>query len=445
MMLARMHPARRGSVVFIVLWTIALAALATAATQLHAFRQAGFGREALERTQARWAARGGIEASIQAMINNTEQPFEDDMKAVMLDLEIVHAGALPGARYSIEHSREGETWQGPFDESARLNINVANQGLLMVLEDMTFDLADAIVDWVDVDSDPGAFGVEADYYRALTPPLTPRNGRVRALAELELVAGVYPRSFRGEDWNLNGRLDPNENDAGSSLPYDQPDGLLDAGWSEFLTTYSIEGGPTMSGKPRAWLRAADPVELAEQLEITEDQAGSLIYFGRNPENTLEMLWQTPINQVGPDGSAGTSVINPAAEPFTDEEIKRIFHEVTIADPLDRTPGRMNINTVSPRFLRDLLELWQEDPWLADEIVYLRETSPTGIAHMVDLLEIPELEQSLLDQLTTLFTTNTAVFSIVSRGISDVSGLEVEIIAVVDRSTLPIRIIEYREQ
>ena len=65
--------------------------------------------------------------------------------------------------------------------------------------------------------------------------------------------------------------------------------------------------------------------------------------------------------------------------------------------------------------------------------------------MVDLLEIPELEQSLLDQLTTLFTTNTAVFSIVSRGISDVSGLEVEIIAVVDRSTLPIRIIEYREQ
>ena len=107
MMLARMHPARRGSVVFIVLWTIALAALATAATQLHAFRQAGFGREALERTQARWAARGGIEASIQAMINNTEQPFEDDMKAVMLDLEIVHAGALPGARYSIEHSREG--------------------------------------------------------------------------------------------------------------------------------------------------------------------------------------------------------------------------------------------------------------------------------------------------------------------------------------------------
>ena len=436
---------RRGSVVFIVLWTIAIAALATAATQLHAFRQAAFGRDATERMQARWAARGGIEASIMAMVNNAENPYPDDMKAVVIDLELAHVGSFPGASYSIKHTREGETWLGPLDESAKLNVNIANQGLLMILEDMTFDVADAIVDWVDADNDPGAFGVEEDYYISLTPPLRPRNGRVRGLAELELIAGVYPNQFRGEDWNLNSRLDPNENDANHAIPFDQPDGLLDAGWSEFLTTYSIEGGPTNSGKPRAWLRAADPVELAEQLEITEAQAGSLIYYGRNPENTLEGLWSTPINQVGVDGTAGAAVINAAAEPFTEEEIRWIMQEVTIADPLDRTPGRMNINTVSPRFLRDLLEMMGADPFLADEIVYLRETSATGISHMRDLLELPDLDESLLDQLSTLFTTNTAVFSVVSRGISAVSGLEVEITAVVDRSTLPIRIIEYREQ
>jgi hypothetical protein len=38
-----------------------------------------------------------------------------------------------------------------------------------------------------------------------------------------------------------------------------------------------------------------------------------------------------------------------------------------------------------------------------------------------------------------------VFTITSRGRAMTTGLEVEITAVVDRSTLPARILEYREQ
>jgi hypothetical protein len=38
-----------------------------------------------------------------------------------------------------------------------------------------------------------------------------------------------------------------------------------------------------------------------------------------------------------------------------------------------------------------------------------------------------------------------VFTITSRGRSGSTGLEVEITAVVDRSQLPARILEYREQ
>ena len=39
-----------------------------------------------------------------------------------------------------------------------------------------------------------------------------RNGFYRSVAELELVAGIWGDFVRGEDRNLNGRMDPNEND-----------------------------------------------------------------------------------------------------------------------------------------------------------------------------------------------------------------------------------------
>ena len=55
------HRARRGSVVVVVVWAVAIAAVLVAATQIVTFRQAVVGRETLARVQARWAARAGVE------------------------------------------------------------------------------------------------------------------------------------------------------------------------------------------------------------------------------------------------------------------------------------------------------------------------------------------------------------------------------------------------
>ena len=66
-------------------------------------------------------------------------------------------------------------------------------------------------------------------------------------------------------------------------------------------------------------------------------------------------------------------------------------------------------------------------------------------YLGDLKRIPAVTSGILDQLAARFTTTSNVFTISSRGRSQASGLEVEIIAVVDRSTVPVRILEYREQ
>ena len=85
-------------------------------------------------------------------------------------------------------------------------------------------------------------------------------------------------------------------------------------------------------------------------------------------------------------------------------------------------------------------------YLAEEIVYLRNSRLQGIASLVDLLDIPAFreETGTLEYLGRIMDTRSNVYSICSQGRSQSGGVEVEIIVVVDRSTLPIRILEYRE-
>jgi hypothetical protein len=441
------RPAARGSVVLIVLWTIAIATLSVAATQMLSYRQATLGHEAVERVQSRWAARAGIEYTIAVMANHTRFPVPEDAFAMVRDMEVVSKGGVINATWSIEHTIEGSMrpWGGPLDEHARLNANIASSSQLMLMEDMTFDVADAIRDWIDQDDDPGALGVEREYYETLDPSYSPRNGHIRSIGEIELIAGVFPEYFRGEDWNLNGRLDPSEDDGHLTLPLDQPDGLLDAGWSAYLTAYSTDVAPSGSGEPRIYLRAAEPEDLTARLGVSDAQARSLIYFGRNESNTLDQLATIDLSRVDSSGNAGDRVVNPAAEALTEEELQVIQDELSITDPLDRLPGKMNINSVSPKFLRDLMTAIGADEFVADEIIYLRESGPEGIVSLADLEDLPELDGRTRQSLAQLFGTTSSIYSISSQGRSDASGLEVEIIAVVDRSTVPIKIIEYREQ
>ena len=144
---------------------------------------------------------------------------------------------------------------------------------------------------------------------------------------------------------------------------------------------------------------------------------------------------------------GTLVLRMSRKlvPLTEQQHRAVFDELAVKDPLEREPGKMNINTVSPTFLYDLLELYGADPVVAEEILFMRDSRPEGIVSMLDLKSIPQLTDELLLQLGSMFDTRSNVYTISSKGRSLGIGIEVEMIAVVDRSTLPIRILEYREQ
>src|SRR5258706_7110040 len=70
------------------------------------------------------------------------------------------------------------------------------------------------------------------------PPYRCKNANFETVDELRLVIGADWDLVFGEDANLNGILDPNENDADVSVPADNRDGKLDPGLFEYLTVYT---------------------------------------------------------------------------------------------------------------------------------------------------------------------------------------------------------------
>src|SRR5207245_1925010 len=108
---------------------------------------------------------------------------------------------------------------GVTDEAGKINLNAmmavdtSGKSLhdrLLVLPNMTEDVADAIVDWIDINNTPRPHGAEDDYYLQLVPPYHCKNGPLDSLEELLMVRGVTPELLFGNDHNRNGILDPGE-------------------------------------------------------------------------------------------------------------------------------------------------------------------------------------------------------------------------------------------
>ncbi len=493
----------RGSVVVVVVWSVAIAAVMVAATQIVSYRQAVVGRESLARVEARWAARAGLEQMIALMEFNATTPTPDDPLALVRDMEAMAIGEVATGTWSISHFNDGVEWAGPRDEGAKLNVNVATRAQLANIPGMSPDVVDAIIDWRDTNDNVEGLGAESDYYTNRSMGYRPRNGPFRSIAELELVAGCWPKYVRGEDWNLNGRLDPNEDDGPRSFPDDKPDGRLDAGWSQYLTALSRQSPMSLSGNEKFRLGAADPDTLMKAAGVDDAQAKALIAWAGQGSNRPEMLLATPLSQLasgqqgqgsnarggtgnarggGGGGSAGNASLGTGADSSgarsggssrsggagqqatsgrssggrgasgTDgraavrdldaPQLRAILREASNDSFAQRVPGRININTAPVALLKEVMQI---DPRVADAIVARRNSSPRGIASIADLQGMSGLTPALLTQIAQQFDVTSSVYTVTSRGRSASTGAEVEIEAIVDRSTNPATIVSYRER
>ena len=188
-----------------------------------------------------------------------------------------------------EGAPEGQRF-GLIDESSKINLNtmpyaeatLALSGgnvrdLLMGLPEMTEEIADSILDWMDADDEARDYGVESSYYEGLSPPYSAKNGPMDSLDELLLVYGVTPQLLFGLDSNRNGVLDPAEM-VGTNVS--SVDAEMYLGWANYLTLYSNESNLTAEGLPRINVNADDLEQLYDDLKSAFDDewANFVIYY-----------------------------------------------------------------------------------------------------------------------------------------------------------------------
>ena len=240
---------------------------------------------------------------------------------------------------------------GLVGESSKININTAPLEMLEAIPGMTAEVAAAIVDWRDSDSEMTAGGAESNYYLALDPPYNCKIGPFESMEELRLVLGCTPALLYGEDENQNGVLDPNEDDGDKSKPADNADGLLDAGILEYITVFSREPNQRADGSARINIRTQQR-ELRELLQQTfgQERAGQII---------------------SSIGSAFSNLRSPlelcVRGKMTAEEFERIDDALTVAAG-QYIAGLVNVNTASAKVLACIPGLNES---LAEKLVYSR--------------------------------------------------------------------------
>jgi hypothetical protein len=252
-----------------------------------------YGRQA----QSRAYADSGIE--LAAALLSSPESLDDEnyyhnpdrfQAILMRSAEVPRGRGLFACVAPVETDPSGTRIRfGLIDESGKINVNEIlsfelddydSREMLMYLPNMTEEIADSILDWIDDDNTMREFGVETDYYETLEFPYEARNGKLESIEELLKVAGVTTELLYGEDANRNGLLDPNENDGDESLPLDNADGVLNPGWASFLTTESVELNLRFDGEDRINVNNGILTDLYDKLaeEFDEPTAQFVVAF-----------------------------------------------------------------------------------------------------------------------------------------------------------------------
>jgi type II secretory pathway component PulK len=369
---------RRGVALLLVLWIMAVLTLLMYAflgeMQVEYSLSAGHA-DGLKASQLAWSAidRASMRVLNQPLTHHSlSDPWSDDENAFF---EVPYGDGAYTVFRPVYGDVQRVQW-GLDDEASKINLNLAPREVLLKLPRMTEEIVDAIIDWRDEDDVPGPAGAEESYYASLPVPYHCKNAPFESLEELLYVKGMTPEILFGEDVNLNGILDPNENDGDESWPPDNRDGRLDPGLWPLLTVWSSDLNVTSTGSPRANLNLATPQQLQEAgFEAGEIQAINASRVVAGPFTSIAQLLGDP--------RGGRPPI------LSRERFKLVCDAVTVIDA-EVVPGLVNLNTAPKQVLLALPGISEE---IALKIISQRTPQGADLSNMgwvADLVEPAEL-------------------------------------------------------
>jgi type II secretory pathway component PulK len=254
---------------------------------------------------------------------------------------------------NLEDDREYR--YGLTDEAGKINLNTASVEMLQKLPNMTAELAASIIDWRDTDSDVTTGGAEDEYYLLQPMPYHCKNKPLETVDELLLIKGASEDLLYGEDTNLNGILDPQENDGDVSEPPDNADGKLDRGFYDYVTVYSTEANVDSEGNTR--------INVSSTSGRSDLQ--TLLTDAFKEERALAILGNVTA------GTTFTSIIQfYYRSRMTFKEFTQVADRLTTSTATT-LPGLVNVDTASKEVLMCLPGLEEKD---VDDLISYRTTN-----------------------------------------------------------------------
>ena len=423
---------RKGLVLIAVLWIVMVLTIIVAVLGRKSRLDTKISIARTEAIRCKWACRAAIEKAV-AILNEDDRETDCLVDLWSYDPEDFNDIYLERCWFSVR----------VIDEAGKLNINTATKEQLLGLPYMDEEIADAIIDWRDTDETPGENGIEGGYYENLTYGYLPRNGPFRTLRELLLVRGVTEELFYGEDTNLNGQLDYNENDGDITPPSDNGDNILDKGWAAYLTCYSSGTGSTSStGTQSNSTQSSSTQSSSTQSSSTQSgstQSGSTQSSSTQSSSTQSGSTQSSSTQSGSTQSSSTQ----SGSTQTQSTQTQTSQSQTSQSSSTESYALINVNTASDIVLAALLGGGDEALQTARSIIAYRDTLMYGIESVSELSEEGIVSSDVLEQIQDYLTVTSNVFTIQCIANADRNGpygasLRTE--AVVDRSTSPCEIL-----
>ena len=355
----------RGSILIITIWvTIVLASLALIFARTQRVT-AYFAANTVAQLQASMIRDGAVQY-VEATIVNAQglEDLEDEL--LFEAMEVEDAGyfwVIRPPEYEMDRFPE----YGLVPENCKLNLNTATLEMLQMLPGMTPELAASIIDWRDEDDEITEGGAEGEYYLLESSPYACKNAPFETVEELLLIKDVTVEVLYGEDTNLNGMLDDNEDDGDLSAPVDDGNGSLDMGLYRYLTVFSSDDNVDGEGAERINVSDRESrADLQSLLEETFDEERAMAVLGLIPngttfDNIFDFYFRSGLEF---------------------DEFEEIADLLTTTDETAR-PGLINVNRAPWEVLVCLPGLEESD---VDALLNNRPEDEEGIAWIVDVLE-----------------------------------------------------------
>jgi len=377
-----MAPSRRGSVLIIVLWVaFGLVSLAVyfGHSMIFEYRAADQNVAGVEADQA---IEGAARYISYVLTNTTTAPGQLPLTNTYRSAAVAVGDAtfwLIG-REDSDQVRTTPVY-GLVDEGSKLNLNTATLDMLEALPLMTPALAASIIDWRDTNSEVTDGGAESETYATRNPAYQCKNANFETVEELRMVAGATPEILFGEDANLNGVQDPNENDGTISLPVDNRDGKLDPGILEYLTVCTRIPNVRTNGEPRINVNTTGGTNLTARLqELFGADRGRVIQQALQPQSPPPRQGSPPPPPATPYRSLLDIYYRSG---MTADEFGKIADDLTVTNATV-IEGLVNVNTAPAAVLACIPGIGTDK---AAQLVAYRHTQATGLTNMVWVTQV----------------------------------------------------------